>query len=104
MNILRIRLNKMETVSSRLNMETINLFERLLNQKRSEIVRELVEYGKKSKAVELYKNKKVSLGLGAKLAGVSLSEFIDLLGEHNVYLNLSINDVERSLESVKGVF
>ncbi len=94
----------METVSSRLNMEVINLFGRLLKQRKSEIVRELVEYGKKSKAVELYKNKKVSLGLGAKLSGVTLSEFIDLLKEHNVYLNLNIDDVERALKSVKEVF
>ena len=93
----------METVSSRLDLETINLFGKVLKEKRSEVVRELVESGKKHKAVELYKMKKVSLGLGAKLAGASLSEFIDLLKEHNVDLNLEKEDVEQALKTVRKV-
>jgi len=93
----------METVSSRLDLETINLFGKILKENRSEVVRELVESGKKHKAVELYKMKKVSLGLGAKLSGVSLSEFIDLLKEHNVYLNLEKEDVERALDTARKV-
>lgn len=93
----------METVSSRLDLEALNLFERILKEKRSEVVRELVKCGKRLKAVELYKTRKVSLGLGAKLAGVSLSEFIDLLKESNVYLNLEKEDVEQALETVRKV-
>lgn len=93
----------METVSSRLDLETVNLFGKILNQKRSEVVRELVESGKKHKAVELYKQKRVSLGLGAKLAGVNLSEFIDLLEEHNIYLNLEKEDVERALKTARKI-
>ena len=93
----------METVSARLDLETLNLFEKLLDEKRSFVVRELVEAGKKHKAVELYKEKKVSLGLGAKLAGVTLSEFIDLLKEDNVSLNLEVGDVEKALETVRKV-
>ena len=91
----------METVSSRLDIECINLFSNILKEKRSEVVRDLVEYGKKSKAVELYKMKKVSLGLGAKLAGVTLSEFIDLLAMNNTYLNLEKEDVEKALETAR---
>lgn len=93
----------METVSSRLDLETINLFKKILKENRSGVVRELVEFGKKSKAVELYKMKKVSLGLGAKLAGVSLSEFIDLLKDNNVYLNLEKEDVEQALKTARKV-
>jgi len=58
---------------------------------------------KKHKAVDLYKMKKVSLGLGAKLAGVTLSEFIDLNKEHNVYLNLEKEDVEQALKTARKV-
>lgn len=93
----------METVSSRLDLETIKLFGKVLKEKKSEVVRELVESGKKHKAVELYKARKVSLGLGAKLAGVTLSEFIDLLKEHNVYLNLEKEDVEQALRTARKV-
>ena len=89
----------METVSSRLNMETINLFRNVLKEKRSEVVRELVEYGKKGKAVDLYKMKKVSLGLGAKLAGMNLSDFLDLLEEHNIKLNLTLDDAKMAMKN-----
>ena len=93
----------METVSSRLDLDAIKLFGQVLKEKRSEVVRDLVESGKKHKAVELYKEKKVSLGLGAKLASVTLSEFIDLLKEHNVYLNLEKEDVEQALKTARKV-
>jgi len=55
----------------------------------------------KHEAIELYKIKKVSLGLGAKLAGVTLSEFINLLKEHNVYLNLEKEDLEQALNTAR---
>ena len=93
----------METVSSRLDLKTINLFEKILKEKKSEVVRALVEAGKKSMAVELYKQKKVSLGLGAKLAGVSLSEFIDLLREHGAHLNLEKEDIEKALKTAREI-
>jgi len=48
--------------------------------------------------------KKVSLCLGAKLAGVTLNGFIDLLEEHNVYLNLEKEDVEQDLKTARKVF
>lgn len=94
----------METVSARLDLDAIKLFGKVLNEKRSEVVRELVESGKKHKAVELYKMKKVSLGLGAKLAGVPLSEFFDLLREHNVYLNLEKEDIGDALKTARKLF
>jgi len=56
-----------------------------------------------SRAVELYRAKKVSLGFGASLAGVSLSEFIDLLRENGVYLNLEKEDVEKAIETARKV-
>ena len=93
----------METISARLDGEIINLFGNILKLDHSKVVRELVESGKIHKAVELYKMKKVSLGLGAKLAGVTLSEFIDLLKEHNVYLNLDKEDIEKALSIARGV-
>ena len=67
------------------------------------MVKEIINAGQKHKAVELYKIKKVSLGLGSKLAGVTLSEFIDLLKEHNAYLNLEREDVEQALNTARKV-
>ena len=93
----------MELVSARLDTESLEEFENVMNESKSKVVRELVEAGRKHKAVELYKNKKISLGLGSRLAGVTLSEFIDLLKDHNVSLNLDIEDVKKSLETARRV-
>ena len=94
----------METMSVRLDTQGLELYSRILKENKSEVIRELVKEGKKHKAVHLYKEKKVSLGLGAKLAGVTLSEFFDLLGEHNVDLNLEIEDVQESLKTLRKIW
>ena len=93
----------MDTVSSRLNTVTLDLFGDVLNERRSEVVRELVEKGQKVKAVELYKEKRVSLGLGAKMAGVPLGEFLDLLKMHNADLNISKEDVKDALNAARRI-
>lgn len=93
----------MEALTARLDVKVIEGFESILNESRSKIVRDLVEAGRKHKAVELYQNKKISLGLGSRLAGLTLSEFIDLLKEHNVYLNLELEDVKQSMETARKV-
>ena len=59
----------METVSSRLDLTTINLFEKVLKENRSEVVRELVESGR----------------------------------EHNVYLNLELEDAKQALETARKI-
>jgi len=56
------------------------------------------------KAIHLYKDKKVSLGLGAQLAGVTLSEFIDLLKEYNITLNITKEDVDEALTTARKVW
>ena len=94
----------METLSVRMDVEDLKHFSNVLNEKKSAVLRELVKEGKKHKAVYLYKEKKVSLGLGARLAGVTLSEFIDLLGEHNIPLNLDKADVEKALNTARKVW
>ena len=94
----------MEILSVRLEPKGLEDYERILKLRKSAIIRELVKEGKKHKAVYLYKEKKVSLGLGARLAGVTLSEFIDLLGEHNIPLNLDKADVEEALKTARKVW
>lgn len=49
----------------------------LMGLNRSEIMRELIDEGRKMKSIELYKQGKVSLGLGAKIARLSISEYLD---------------------------
>ena len=95
MDVLSVRLGK---------LGEIDQFSKLLNENRSEVVRTLVEEGKKLKAIELYKQKKISLGLGAKLAGMTLSEFLDLLEEYNVKLNLTLDDAKEAMKNAGKMF
>ena len=91
----------MKTVSVRLDESSLKEFEEVLRDSRSDVVRNLVKAGQKQKAVELYSQGKVSLGRGARLAGVTLGEFIDLLKEHRIGLNLEDEDLEASLETAR---
>ncbi len=52
----------------------------------------------KMKSIELYKQGKVSLGLGAKIARLSISEYMDLLKEYKIQINVDIEDAKKALE------
>lgn len=87
----------MDVISLRVdNMDNLNFFSDILKEKKSKLVRDLINQGKKMKALELYKNNKVSLGLASKLAELTKSEFIDLLEEFNIPLNLTLDDAKQS--------
>ncbi|MBI5392532.1 UPF0175 family protein [Candidatus Woesearchaeota archaeon] len=89
----------MEIISVRIDkIPQIDEFTKVLNENRSSTIRELLEHGRRMKALELYKQKKVSLGKAAKLAGLTLSEFIELLKEFSLTLNIELDDVKQSLE------
>ncbi len=70
----------------------------LMGRNMSEIIRELIDEGRKMKSIELYKQGKVSLGLGAKIARLSISEYIDLLKEYKIKINIDIEDAKKALE------
>ncbi|MBU4077381.1 MAG: UPF0175 family protein [Euryarchaeota archaeon] len=50
------------------------------------------------KSIELYQQEKVSFGLGAKIARLSISEYMDLLKEYKVRINIYIGDAKSSLD------
>ena len=82
----------MEIISVRLKeLKELDYFGKLLNEKRSEVVRNLVQEGKKLKAIELFKHKKVSLGLASKLSGVTLRMPIILGMERSTSLPRTFN-------------
>ena len=94
----------METISIRLKkVKELDYFGKLLKENRSELVRDLMEEGKKMKAIGLYKNKKMSLGLAARFADMGISDFLDLLEEHNVKLNLTLDDAKLAMEHAEKV-
>ncbi len=56
------------------------------------------------KSIELYKQGKVSLGLGAKIAKLTQSEYIDILKEYNVPINIDVDDTKKALQYARTVF
>lgn len=84
-------------------VEGLDSFRDLLKENRSGVIRELLDEGKKMKALQLFREKKVSIGLGAKLAGVTLSEFFDLLAEYNISHHLTLEDAKASMETARKV-
>lgn len=66
--------------------------------------RELPGFIKKTLAVELYREGKLSLGKAAELAGVSNKwEMVILLNERNVPLRYTAEDAENDLKTLKEV-
>jgi len=53
-------------------------------------------------AMMLYKERKLSMGQAAKLAGLTLSDFIYELGKHKVgFTNISEEELEEELRRIK---
>ncbi len=59
---------------------------------------------RKMNSIELYKQGKVSLGMGAKIVKLTLSEYIDILKEYNVPINIDVDDAKKTLQYARTVF
>jgi predicted HTH domain antitoxin len=64
----------------------------------SETVRDLLKKGRLMLAMEQYRAGKASLGRAAELAGMSISETIDLFVTYGIPVNLDVDDYRQSLE------
>ncbi len=84
------------------HVKDLDFFTDLMGLKRSQLLRELIDKGRKMKSIELYKQGKISLGLGAKLANLSISEYIDLLKDYKIQINIDIDDAKKSLEYARA--
>ena len=94
----------METISIRLKkVKELDYVGKLLKENRSELVRDILEEGKKMKAIVLYKNRKISIGLAARFADMSISDFLDLLEEHNVQINLTLEDAKLAMRHAEDL-
>ena len=90
-NVMTVRLPKEDLKV----IEEISLKER---KDKSTTVRELVELGKLYFAINHYKENKISLGKAAEIAGLTISEMMDLLSKLGIKSNL---DLSGYLESQK---
>jgi predicted HTH domain antitoxin len=67
---------------------------------KAKVFRELVERGRLQKAIEEYKNKKISIGKAAEKAGITLSEMIDKLAELGIKNTMT---KEQYLQGIKNL-
>ncbi len=54
-------------------------------------------------AVALYRDRKLSLGRGAKLAGLSSPEFLRAVGRRGVTVNYDIADLEQDIATLSSL-
>ena len=95
-------MKRMQNVMTiRLPQEDLKAIEEISDKQKkdkSTIVRDLVELGKIYFAITEYKENKISIGKAAEIAGLSISEIMDLLSGLGIKSNLDLTDY---LESQK---
>ncbi len=93
-----------KTLSVRIGKEDYDFVKGLANENKediSEAVRDLVDKGRLMYAINNYKTGRASLGKAAELAGVSISEMIDILAEFGVKSNLEVEDYLEGLKNLR---
>lgn len=96
------RMSSVMTV--RLPKEDIKIVEQLsaaMKKDKSTTVRELVELGKIYFAIKQYKEGKISIGKAAEIAGLSISETIDLFAELKIESNITMEDYLEGLKTAE---
>lgn len=63
-----------------------------------------IDRGRVHLAIEEYKAGKASLGRASRLAGVSISEMMDILAEYGVKSNLDVEDYRAGLKNLEAVY
>jgi predicted HTH domain antitoxin len=64
---------------------------------------EIPGYIRKLIALELFREKKISLGKASEVAGPSVEEMMTLLREREITLNYSVEDLEKDLEAAEEI-
>ncbi len=64
----------------------------------------MIEYGRKYRVLQLYKDGKISLGKAADELDLPMTEFIDLLNEFGISANIDYEDYLQGLQNLKKVW
>ena len=84
--------------------DIIEKLSKLEGEEKSKVLEELMELGRKMLALRRYEEGKFSLGKAAEIAGISLSEFMDLLSEFGLKSRISYEDYLEGFEHLKEVW
>lgn len=84
-NVMTVRLPKED-------LEVVKLISIKNKKDKSTTVRELVELGKIYFAITQYREGKISIGKAAEIAGMTISEMMDLLSKLGIESNIQLED------------
>ena len=84
-NVMTVRLPKED-------LEAVEQISIKNKKDKSTTVRELVELGKIYFAIMQYRENKISIGKAAELAGLTISEMVDLLSKLGIESNIELED------------
>jgi len=93
-----------KTMCIRIDEKDYDFVKELAKQNKEEVskaVRNLVDLGRLMLAIERYKKGQASLGRAAELAGISISEMINLLTDFGVKSNMKREDYLSGLENLR---
>lgn len=96
-----------KTVSIRLEADDYRFLRGLAEADKEDLstaVRDLVARGRVLLALERYRDGKASLSKAAETAGFSVSEMMDVLAEHGIPSDLSLEDYRASLPALRGIW
>ena len=98
----------MENITSfRLKQEDLIFLENFSKEEhesKGEVLRELIINGRIMTAITMYKKNKISIGKASQIAGVCISEFMDILSEFGISSNITLEDYKESLENLKKIW
>ena len=96
-----------EVMSLRLTEHEKEILKKLSDEEGKDLsttARELIEYGRKYRMLQLYKDGKISLGKAAQVLDMPLSDFIDLLNEFGITANIDYEDYLQGLKNLEDVW
>ena len=95
----------MITISARIEEELVKEIDEIVREKgtdRSAVIRELLYIGLKEyklkKALELVRERKVTVWKAAEIAGITYREMLEKLREHNVPFPITAEELAREIE------
>ena len=96
-----------KTLSIRMSDNDYRFLSALAREEREDVskkVRELVDLGRVMLAIEKYKKSEASIEKAALIAGVSISEMMEIFKEHGVEANLEYEDYLKGFKSLRKVW
>jgi predicted HTH domain antitoxin len=96
-----------DVVSFRLSEKEIEIIENIAseeNKDKSEVARELIDYGETFRAVKRYKKGKISIGKMASELDITITEAMSLLTELGINSGITQEDQVEARENLKKVW